>query len=114
MKRFLTAIITLNAWTVPVAVAQHSEADSTKKPHGRTFSTGPREGWTFSSPHIDIAGGVYMEPNHDPKVSEGFFRLHMQTAVGPKLAWLLLSLAASHSCPYGWPTPTKEAGLCDR
>ncbi|HKS17443.1 MAG TPA: hypothetical protein VJU16_09035 [Planctomycetota bacterium] len=86
MRRFLTAIITLSAWTVPVAVAQHSEGpDSTKKPHGRTFSTGTREGWTFSTPHIDIGGGVYMEPNHDPKVSEGFFRLHMQTAVGPKL-----------------------------
>src|SRR5262245_18158434 len=86
MSRTVIATLTLAAWTAPVAVAQHAEnADSGHKSHGRTFSTGPREGWTFSSPHIDIGGGVYMEPNHDPKVSEGFFRLHMQAAVGPKL-----------------------------
>lgn len=93
MLRFMIATVALTALAVPAARAQHeAEADSGPKPHGRTFSTGPREGWTISSPHLDIAGGLYQEPGHTPKISEGFFRLHAQAAAGPKLLELAVDL----------------------
>jgi hypothetical protein len=92
MMRTVIATLLIAAWTAPVALAQHSEDPDSAKSHGRTFSTGPREGWTFSSPHVDIGGGVYMEPGHDPKVSEGFFRVHVQIAAGPKLLELATDL----------------------
>ena len=88
MQRFVTAIVFLAVGATPVALAQHNEDPDSAKSHGRTFSTGPREGWTFSSPHIDIGGGVYMEPG----VSEGFFRVHVQVAAGPKLLELTTDL----------------------
>jgi hypothetical protein len=92
MKRIAIATVLLAAWSAPVARAQHSEeADSGPKSHGRTFSTGPREGWTFSSPHVDFAGGVHLTPDQDNS-SEGFFRLHMLTAAGPKLVELEVDL----------------------
>lgn len=92
MLRFVIATALVAALTAPAARAQHheEEPDSGHKSPGRTFSTGPREGWTFSSPHLDIAGGLYLEPGHTPSVREGFFRLHVQAAAGPKL----LELAA--------------------
>ena len=108
MRRILFATLALAAWTTPVALAQHAEeGDTTKKPHGRTFSTGPREGWTFSSPHIDFAGGVFLEPDQSNS-SEGFFRLHMLTAAGPKLVQLELDLLW---LPALGATPTLSAVL---
>jgi hypothetical protein len=51
MLRFVIATVVMAALTAPVARAQHdAEADSGHKSNGRTFSTGPREGWTISSP----------------------------------------------------------------
>lgn len=109
MMRTVIATLLIAAWTAPVALAQHSEEpDSGPKSHGRTFSTGPREGWTFSSPHVDIGGGVYMEPGHDPKVSEGFFRVHLQIAAGPKLVELAADLLW---LPALGATPTFSAAL---
>lgn len=109
MKRFVTVIVFLAVGATPAVMAQHSEdPDSAPKPHGRTFSTGPREGWTFSSPHIDIGGGVYMEPGHDPKVSEGFFRVHVQVATGPKLVEIAADLLW---LPALGATPTFSAAL---
>lgn len=93
MRRIVTATIVWAALWAPAAVGQHEEeADSGETSHGRTFSTGPRKGWTFSSPHIDIGGGVYLEPSHEPAVSEGFFRVHTQFAAGPKLVELAVDL----------------------
>jgi hypothetical protein len=100
----------LLAGAVPVT-AQHAEAedpDSAHRSHGRTFSTGPREGWTFSSPHLDVAGGLYREPNHAPVVSEAFFRLHVQAAVGPKFLELAADLLW---LPDLGGTPTFSAAL---
>lgn len=93
MVRIIFTTVALAVLVSPAARAQHSEdPDSGPKSHGRTFSTGPRENWTISSPHLDIAGGVYQEPGHTPKVSEGFFRLHAQAAAGPKLLELAVDL----------------------
>ena len=50
--------------------------------HGRAFSTGTREGWTFSTPHLDINGGLYDAGSGGSHVSKAFFRLHLQTALG--------------------------------
>ncbi len=108
MRRILFATLVWTAWTTPVALAQHAEeGDTTKKPHGRTFSTGSREGWTFSSPHVDFAGGVFLLPNQS-NASEGFFRLHMLTAAGPKLVQLEVDLLW---LPAVGATPTLSAVL---
>jgi len=69
------------------AAAQHTmtsdtASDSVPMIHGRAFSTGTREGWTFSTPHLDINGGLYYVHTTPANVSEGFFRLHLQTALG--------------------------------
>lgn len=108
MKRFVTVIVFLAVGATSAAMAQHSEDPDSAKSHGRTFSTGTREGWTFSSPHVDIGGGVYMEPGHDPKVSEGFFRVHVQIAAGPKLVELAADLLW---LPAVGATPTFSAAL---
>ena len=108
MKRFVTVIVFLAVGATRAAMAQHSEDPDSAKSHGRTFSTGPREGWTFSSPHIDIGGGVYLEPGHEPSVSEGFFRVHVQFAVGPKLLELATDLLW---LPALSATPTLSAAL---
>lgn len=66
--------------------AQHqttpSDSDSGPVIHGRTFSTGTREGWTFSTPHLDINGGLFKINSGGRNVSKAFFRLHLQTALG--------------------------------
>ena len=109
MLRFLITTAALATFAAPAAHAQHdADADSGPKSHGRTFSTGPRENWTISSPHIDIAGGLYQEPGHTPKVREGFFRLHAQAAAGPKLLELAVDLLW---LPAIGATPTLSAVL---
>lgn len=94
MRRIVMATVALAAWTAPAALAQHREdTDSGPKSHGRTFSTGPREGWTFSSPHLDIAGGLFLtSTSATPIIQEGFFRIHAQAAAGPKLLELGVDL----------------------
>lgn len=93
IRPIVIATVALAAWMPSVALAQHAEEpDSGRKSHGRAFSTGPREGWTFSSPRLDIAGGLYQEPGYTPRISEGFFRLHAQAAAGPKLLELAVDL----------------------
>lgn len=89
MNRFalVTAIATLAFWPLGRATAQHMSASDTASDsgpviHGRTFSTGTRTGWTFSTPHLDINGGLYYVHTAPANVSEGFFRLHLQTALG--------------------------------
>ena len=109
MKRIAIATIALALGTVSTTLAQHGEdPDSADQSHGRTFSTGSRKGWTFSSPHVDIGGGVYMEPGHEPNVSEGFFRIHVQVAAGPKLVELAADLLW---LPDRGATPTFSAAL---
>lgn len=88
----LRLTLTLALLPVTRVLAQHPAApgDSDTGPviHGRTFSTGTREGWTFSTPHLDINGGVYRVEGFTPLSagtktgSWGFFRLHLQTALG--------------------------------
>jgi len=81
-------ILTLTLAALPLArlAAQHdtaaSEPDSGPVIHGRAFSTGTRVGWTFGAPHLDINGGVYEVGSTANNVSKGFFRLHLQTALG--------------------------------
>jgi hypothetical protein len=109
MRRILFVTLALAALTAPVAAAQHEEeGDTTKRPHGRTFSVGSRENWTFSTPHIDFAGGVWMQPQTDPVSSEGFFRLHMLTGAGPKLVEVEVDLVW---LPAIGATPTLSAVL---
>ena len=55
------------------AVAQHdTAADSGPAFHGRAFST----------PHLDINGGVYSVDTGTTHLTRAFFRLHLQTALG--------------------------------
>lgn len=109
MRRILFVTVAWAALSAPVALAQHEEeGDTTKKPHGRTFSIGSREGWTFSVPHIDFAGGVHVQPDVDPVSTEGFFRLHMLTGAGPKLVELEVDLVW---LPALGATPTLAAVL---
>jgi hypothetical protein len=79
--RGLTLTLTLALLPVTHVAGQHAAApgDSDTGPiHGCTFSTGTREGWTFSRPHFDINGGLYRISSGG--TSKGFFRLHLQTA----------------------------------
>jgi hypothetical protein len=63
--------------------AQHdAAADSAPRPHGTTFSQGPRDNWTFAAPHLDIDGGVFRMTRASGDISEAFFRVHFQTAPG--------------------------------
>jgi hypothetical protein len=82
--RCLTLTLTLALLPVTRVAGQHAAApgDSDTGPviHGRTFSTGTREGWTFSTPHLDINGGLYRISSGG--TSQAFFRLHLQTALG--------------------------------
>ena len=82
--RRLTLTLTLALLPVMRVAAQHpaAPADSGTGPviHGRAFSTGTREGWTFSTPHLDINGGLYSIASGG--TAKGFFRLHLQTALG--------------------------------
>jgi hypothetical protein len=82
----LTLTLTLALLPVTRVAAQHqmppSDADSGPVIHGRTFSTGTREGWTFSTPHLDINGGVYAVDTGGGHLSKAFVRLHLQTALG--------------------------------
>jgi hypothetical protein len=82
--RCLTLTLTLALLPVTRVAGQRAAApgDSDTGPviHGRTFSTGTREGWTFSTPHLDINGGLYRISSGGP--SQAFFRLHLQTALG--------------------------------
>ena len=94
----LTLTLTLALAPITRAAAQHAAApqDSGTGPviHGRTFSTGTREGWTFSTPHLDIDGGLLMVDSFvplgtsAPSSSKAFFRLHVQTALGIHLVQL--------------------------
>jgi len=55
----IVAIAALVAFAPARASAQH-EGDTEQdghRAHGSTFSTGTREGWTLSMPHVDINGG---------------------------------------------------------
>lgn len=77
------------AWSVLLpllaapAVAQHEvDPDSAPRPHGTTFSQGPRDNWTFAAPHLDIDGGVFRVSRTAGDTSLGFVRLHLQTAPG--------------------------------
>ena len=84
---FVAAIFGLALAPPDRATAQHMSASDTASDsgpviHGRTFSTGTRTGWTFSTPHLDINGGLYYVHATPANVSEGFFRLHLQTALG--------------------------------
>ena len=91
MHRF-TLTLTFALLPVTQVAAQHpaTPSDSGLGPviHGRAFSTGTREGWTFSTPHLDINGGLYRVEGVTPlngvtkTGSWGFFRLHLQTALG--------------------------------
>ncbi|HET9707750.1 MAG TPA: hypothetical protein VFP39_05560 [Gemmatimonadales bacterium] len=84
--RCLTLTLTLALLPVIGVAGQHAAApgDSDTGPviHGRTFSTGTREGWTFSTSHLDIDGGLYRVGSGGANVSKAFFRLHVQTALG--------------------------------
>jgi len=82
----LTLTLTLVLLPVARAAAQHQmpPSDSGLGPviHGRTFSTGTREGWTFSTPHLDINGGLFEVHSGGTDVSKAFVRSHLQTALG--------------------------------
>lgn len=83
----LTLTLALALLPMSRVVAQHPTAagDSDSGPviHGRTFSTGTRENWTFSTPHLDINGGAYyVTAAGGGHVDKAFFRLHLQTALG--------------------------------
>lgn len=82
----LTLTLTLVLVPVARAAAQHQmpPSDSGLGPviHGRTFSTGTREGWTFSTPHLDINGGLFEVHSGGTDVSKAFVRLRLETALG--------------------------------
>lgn len=83
----VAAVATLVLSPLGRVAAQHTSAADTSSDsgpviHGRAFSTGTRTGWTLSTPHLDINGGVYYVHTTPANVSEGFFRLHLQTALG--------------------------------
>ena len=82
----LSLTLTLALLPVTRVFAQHPAApgDTDTGPviHGRTFSTGTREGWTFSTPHLDINGGLHDVDTGAGRLSKAFFRLHLQTAFG--------------------------------
>lgn len=80
----LTLTLTLVLAPVTRVAAQHQMSPSDSGPviHGRTFSAGTREGWTFSTPHLDIDGGVFAVHSGGTDVSKAFVRLHLQTALG--------------------------------
>jgi hypothetical protein len=83
-RRATFALVILGAFVLSPAAAQHSEdPDSQPRPHGTTFSQGPRTDWTFAPPHLDIDGGWFSRKT-SPEVSEAFFRVHFQTAPGIK------------------------------
>lgn len=81
-RPLLTLTLALMPLTRAAAQEPHSDSDSGPVFHGRAFSTGTREGWTFSTPHLDINGGVYTVDTGGARVSKAFFRLHLQTALG--------------------------------
>jgi hypothetical protein len=82
--RCLTLTLTLALLPVTRVAGQQAavpgDSDTGPVIHGRTFSTGTREGWTFSTPHLDINGGLYRISSGG--TSQAFFRLHLQTALG--------------------------------
>jgi len=78
----LTLTLVLAPATRVAAQHQMTPSDSGPVIHGRTFSTGTREGWTFSTPHLDIDGGVFEVHSGRTDVSKAFARLHLQTALG--------------------------------
>ncbi len=82
--RSLTLTLTLALLPVIRVAGQHpaapGDSDTGAVIHGRAFSTGTREGWTLSTPHLDINGGVFR--NSSGGTSKAFVRLHLQTALG--------------------------------
>jgi hypothetical protein len=80
----LTALIGLLGFAPDRVAAQHEdpEGEPAHPNHGTTFSTGTREGWTFSTPHLDINGGLFYMNTSPATTQEAFFRLHAQTAFG--------------------------------
>ena len=72
------------ALTASVAAQHQEDPDSAPRPHGTTFSQGPRANWTFAPPHLDIDAG-WFSVRSTPDVREAFFRVHFQTAPGIKL-----------------------------
>lgn len=101
-------LLTFTLAVLPLArvAAQHdtasSEPDSGPVIHGRAFSTGTRVGWTFGAPHLDINGGLHDVNSGGTTVSKGFFRLHLQTALGIHLVQVssdLLWIPASGATP---------------
>ncbi|MGH2626869.1 MAG: hypothetical protein ACRDHY_09495 [Anaerolineales bacterium] len=66
------------------AAAQHDHETEGEEPrsHGSTFSTGPRDGWTLSAPHLDVNGGLFYVRTDPTETNEAFVRLHAQTALG--------------------------------
>ena len=80
----IIAIAALAAFAPATALAQHegeAEGDG-HRAHGTTFSTGTRAGWTLSTPHLDINGGLFHVNTSPRATQEAFFRLHAQTALG--------------------------------
>lgn len=88
MHRIATtaAVIALSALGAGRANAQHDgheDPDTTAHPsHGTPFSSGPRENWTFSSPHLDVDGGLFYVRTDPADTREAFVRVHVQTALG--------------------------------
>ncbi|MGH2404206.1 MAG: hypothetical protein ACRDGN_07030, partial [bacterium] len=62
------------------AAAQHGDdsGQDGHRSHRTTFSTGTREHWTFSTPHLDINGGLFYVNTSPATTREAFLRLHAQ------------------------------------
>lgn len=106
--RRLFGIVLAVALASSLAAQHDADPDSAPRPHGTTFSQGPRDNWTFAAPHLDIDGGVHRVSRTTGDVSEGFFRVHVQTAPGIPLLEI--------SCDLLWlpkvgATPTWSAVL---
>ena len=80
----LVALVALLGVTPAQIAAQHEdpEGEPDHPNHGTTFSTGTRENWTFSTPHLDINGGLFYVNTSPTTTQEAFFRLHGQAALG--------------------------------
>src|SRR5574341_1127867 len=85
----IASLLTLTAGLIalappPVRAQGHDPEGGHMMPHARPFSQGPRAGWTTSAPHLDINGGLYA-PDAGSSLTRGFFRLHAQLGLGPRL-----------------------------
>ncbi|MGH7615080.1 MAG: hypothetical protein ACREMW_13685, partial [Gemmatimonadales bacterium] len=80
----LAALIGLLGIAPARVAAQHEdpEGEPDHPNHGTTFSTGTREHWTFSTPHLDINAGLFYVNTSPATTREAFLRLHAQAALG--------------------------------